>query len=170
MSRKPRSDCKPLQMSDENQQKVFGWCKSMGFEKARVIAIKELGESFSIGSLHGAYGHWIKVESENRILQAVTGADAIIGAAADNLPKLDQAMEAALKQAAFEAALSGDNETIKTLVGLVLKFKASDQDDRKIALQERRLKQAEDAEAVAKDEQLTPEQQADKMKQIFGIG
>jgi hypothetical protein len=170
MSRKPRSDCKPLKMSDENQQKVFTWIKLMGFEKARLLAIKDLGESFSIGSLHNAYGHWVQAESENRMLQAITGADAIIDAAAGNLPKLDQALEASLKQAAFEAALTNDNAAIKTLVGLVLKFKASDQDDRKIAMQERRLKQAEAAEAITKDEKLTPEQQAERMKQIFGIG
>jgi len=170
MSRKVRSDCRPMtELDDEQQQQVFDWIKQLGFEKARLLAEKETGKRFSLGSLHTAYGHWVKAESENRILQAVTGADAILGAAADNLPKIDQAMEAALKQAAFEAALTKDNETIKTLVNLVLKFKSAEQDDRKIALQERRLKQAEEAEAVTKDERLTPEQQQAKLREIFGM-
>lgn len=170
MTRKTRSDCKPMmRLDDEQQQDLFRQIRTAGFEKARLWARNEFGESFSVGSLHNAYQHWMKSDSENRIFQAVTGADSIIAATADSLPKIDQAMEAALKQAAFEAALSGDNETIKTLVSLVLKFKAADQDDRKIALQERRLKQAEEAEAVTKDEALTPEARDKRMKEIFGL-
>lgn len=170
MTRKVNSNCRPMTLLNEDQQQqLFAQLKAVGFQKGRRWAIEEFGETFSIGSLHNAYGHWIQEESENRILQAVTGADAILEAAGDNLPKIDAAMEAALKQAAFEAALSGDNETIKTLVSLVLKVKASEQDDRKIALQERRLKQAEEAEAVTKDEELTPDQREARYKEIFGL-
>ena len=169
MSRKPRSDSKLLTLPEERQLEAFDAIKRQGYTKARLWIAEHLGVDVSIGAMASAYKRWIRRESENRILQAVTASDAILESAAGKLPKLDQAMEAALKQAAFEAALSGDNETIKTLVGLVLKFKSADQDDRKIALQERRLKQAEEAEAVVKTAELTPEEREARLKQIFGM-
>jgi hypothetical protein len=122
-------------LDEDRQQLLFGWIKESGFTKARLRAVKEFGETFSIGSLHNAYGHWCQEESQNRIFQAVTSADSIIEAAAGNLPKIDKAMEAALKQAAFEAALSGDNETIKTLVELTLKVSKAGMDEKSLQLQ-----------------------------------
>lgn len=135
MTRKPRSDSKLLNLPADQQQVAFRYIKALGYEPARLKIKSELNLDISVGAMHAAYQHWAREESENRILQAVTGADAILDAAAGNLPKLDQAMEAALKQAAFEAALSGDNETIKTLVELTLKVGKAGQDERALKLQ-----------------------------------
>jgi len=169
-ARKPRSDAKLLTLPEEFQRELF---KSMRNGTGHAQAMRSIWEAHRVKTsgpaLTAFYQTWSRRSAEERIIRAVTDSEAIISSTAGALPKIDQAMEAALKQAAFEASLSGDNEAIKTLVTLVLKFKAADQDDRKIALQERRLRQAEEAEAVAKDEKLSPEQQQDRLRQIFGI-
>ena len=135
MARKPRSDSKLKHLDLEIENQLFDMLTHLGYSKALVLAKKELKISTSTGALHDFWEWKSAKESENRILKAVTSADSIIDAAADSLPKIDQAMEAALKQAAFEAALSGDNDTIKTLVELTLKVGKASMDERALSLQ-----------------------------------
>lgn len=147
--RKPRSDSKPMQLPDADQQKVFNWCKRMGFEKARLLTIEELGETFSVGSLHGAYGHWVKAESENSIVRAVKGVDAIMAAAGNDLGNLDAALEIKLKEALFAASMSGDTDELKKVADVFIKIQKSEHDDKALQL---KLRQYEDKITAAKNE------------------
>jgi hypothetical protein len=178
VSRKPRCDCKPLKLIDADQQQLFEWIKLLGFEKARLKAIDDLGHTFSIGSLHNAYHYWMRADSENRIFQAVTGADAIIDAAADNLPKINHAMEAMLNQAAFEAVLSKDPEAIKTLVELTLKVSKAGMEEKALQLQIDRfqfdaakaaMKHAAELKSIAGDKGMSNDAKIDAVRRrLFG--
>ncbi|QBG47833.1 hypothetical protein EGM51_10675 [Verrucomicrobia bacterium S94] len=135
MSRKPRSDSKLLNLPDEDQAQAYDAVKRLGYTKARLWIAENLGVKVSTGALHAAYQYWAQQESENRILQAVTGADAILGAAADNLPRIDQAMEAALKQAAFEAVLTKDEDGLTKLTNVLLRIQKAALDEKQLELQ-----------------------------------
>lgn len=135
MSRKPRSDSKLLTLTEEQQMQIFTWLKHMGYTKTVMLVKKDLSISTSTGALHNFWEHWSKKESENRILKAVTSADAVLDAVAGNLPKLDAALETQLKQAAFEASISNDTKELKNLVDVFLKIQKADLDEKSVNLQ-----------------------------------
>lgn len=100
--------------------------------------------------------------------RSATEADAIKDALLKN--NFAEAKAAAIAQREFELSVS--NLSVKDLVALrnlALKKQALENDQRKIELQERRLQQAEAAEAVTKNEKLTPEEQQRKLKEIFNL-
>ena len=113
------------------------------------------------------------------MLKMVSASNAIIDASADNLPTIDKAMEAALKQAAFEAALSGDNEAIKTLVDLTLKVQKADLDEKALTLQIDRfqfdaakaaLKHVAALKAIQTDGGLSESQKVDAVRRkLFNV-
>lgn len=173
VSRKPRTDCKPLQLSAEDQQKAFAFLKELGYVRGRIKIAEECGQLFSVGALHNAYQHWIAEEADNRILQAVAGADSIIGAAADNLPRIDKAMEAALKQTAFEAVLNKDVPTMQKLVGALMRIQRQELDSRQLDLRTKQYEtQIEAAKAslnkAKRDGGMTPEAIA-AMEEALGM-
>ena len=140
--RKPRSDSKLLVLPEEQQLQIFNWLKEVGYTETKLIILKKFNISTSAGALNNFWGHWCKKESEQRMLKMVSASNAIIESSADNLPTIDKAMEAALKQAAFEAALSGDNEAIKTLVELTLKVNKASMAEDKLQFEIEKFKSA----------------------------
>lgn len=169
--KKPRSDAKLLNIAEADQRSIYDRLRmGMSYAAAKPWIAEEFSVSVSSdATLSAFWEYWCEKDSEERILRAVSASDAILEDTAGVLPRLDAAMESRLKQLSFEAMLSGDVDNIKHLVGMVLKFKSAEQDDRKIALQERRLRQAQEAEAVVKTADLSPEQRDAKLKEIFGL-
>lgn len=84
--------------------------------------------------------------------------------------QFDTATIDALKQKAFELAISPrpNPKDVKALFMLVLKARDQDLNERKIRLLEQKAEQAEKAHAVV-DSDLTPEEKQRRLRQIFGM-
>ena len=122
----------------------------------------------SDGALNAFWKHWSRKYNEERMLKAVTAANDIQATAAENLPLVSKATMTALTQAAFESALSNDPKSTKVFFDLVLRAQAQSNDTKRLELMERRMKQAEEAEGVVK-ENISPEEREARLKEIFGL-
>lgn len=89
-------------------------------------------------------------------------------------------MAAALQSLGAEAALSGNLEDAKKLVTMAAQIADGQRQGRKLELQERELKLAQDkfaaaearlnaASSVVNDKTITPEQRDAKLKELFGL-
>jgi len=167
---KPRSDSKLFTLPTEDQLKVFEWLKRSSYKEVKEQVRQTLGISVSVGALHNAWEKWAREELEERVLKSKGLTQEVIRAIGGDLDQLELATQAALQQVAFEMAMNGgDPKTIRSFCDLLLKAKTLDLDRQKLDLKERRLKQAEEAEAVTQDKNLSPEARETRMKEIFGL-
>ena len=174
MSRKPRSDSKLLTLSEEQQVEIYNWLKHMGYTKTVLMVKSEMGISTSTGALHNFWEHWSKQESENRILKAVTSANDVMESVAGNLPLLNQAAQAALQQATFEAIMSGaDPKIVKDYSNILLKSRALDQADQTLSLRlrefEQKITDAKDLLTKAKSAGGMTVEAIEEMEQQLGL-
>jgi hypothetical protein len=166
---KPRSDSKLFTLQEDLQREIFKRMKYSGYDDVRLWVKKEHGISISNAALSNAWQEWSRKELEERVLKSKGAAEDVL-ALIDNPEQLDAALALALKQSAFEMVMQGgDAKTVKSFCTILLNSEKLKQDDKRIALQERRLKQAEEAEGVVKDNSLTPEDREKRMKEIFGL-
>jgi hypothetical protein len=163
---KPRSDSK----LDPLREEIFPRMKAgESYNALALWLLTEHGVDTSAAALSNAWKKWSRDDLEERVMKSRTGADDILELI-DNPEQLDEAIELGLKQATFEAIISqGDPKSVKNLCMILMKINTLKLDQRKVELQERRLKQAEEAEGVVKDETLTPEDREKRMKEIFGL-
>lgn len=166
---KPRSDSKLFTLPVADQLWIFELLKRVSYKAAQAAISAKLNIDVSVAVLANAWQEWSRKELEERVLKSKGAADDVLQLI-DNPDQLDAALALALKQSAFEMVMQGgDPKTIKNFCTILLNDQKLKQDDKKIALQERRLKQAEEAEAVVKNADLSPEDRDKRMKEIFGL-
>lgn len=106
---------------------------------------------------------------------AAEGANAVADEAQKSPAEFDAATIDLIRQLAFELADSdnADPKDVKNLVSLLLKRKDQELKERQVDLAAKRLELLIQREEAAKhtlgDEQLTPEERDQKMREIFGI-
>jgi hypothetical protein len=163
---KPRSDSKLEPYRDALYPRME---RGEGYHALLRWLEKEHGVRSSTGAMSNAWERWSREQLEERVIKS-KGLATDVMELIDNPEQLDDALALAMKQSAFELVMQGgDPKTVKSFCTILLNSEKLKQDDKRIALQERRLKQAEEAEAVTKDEQLSPEQREKRMKEIFGL-
>lgn len=167
--RKIRSDAVLLNQPEEKQLELYRLMRGgMSYAEAKVWVENQQGLRVSDGALNAFWKYWSRKYNEERVLKAVTAANDIQQTAAENLPLVSAATLTALTQAAFEAALSNDAKSTKVFFDLVLKSQKQDIDAKRVELMERRMKQAEQAEQLVKED-ITPEVREARLKEIFGL-
>jgi hypothetical protein len=77
MSRKPRSDCKLLNLDEDDQVKIFDWLRSLGYAKTKVMVQKELEISTSLGALNNFYDKRFEKHQRLRLMKAASAAKVI---------------------------------------------------------------------------------------------
>lgn len=84
---------------------------------------------------------------------------------------VDDATLLAVRQATLELALTpgSDPKALRMLYDLVLKAQAQQLETRRIELLEAKARQAEEAEAAAKNESLNSEEKFQRIREIFGL-
>jgi hypothetical protein len=175
MSRKPRSDSKLLTLPQEQQVIIFDWLKTgLSYSKAKLKIKKEFSVVTSESALTPFWVHWSGKESEERILRAVTSAEDVVETVAGNLPLLNQAAQAALQQATFEAIMSGaDPKVVKDYSNILLKSRALDQADQTLALRlrefEQKIADAQDTLSKAKADGGMTVEAIEQMEQQLGL-
>jgi len=119
----------------------------------------------------------------DRRLAAVAKSEAL-GEAMDRDPaNWDKSITESVKQRLFEWILADkdDPEALSKLLDSITKArkqdfhekaKVKDQElaERKVSLEERKVAQADAAKGVSDDDKLTPEEKAQRLKSIFGMG
>lgn len=124
--RRPDAWEKKAGLTEEQIWQAFGWGRSLGYQKARLLVAKEFGIGApSLGSYAAFYAHYAREDRANRIHRATVDA-AAIRASAEKQGELTEAMAAALEAEASAAILAGnDPATMKLLVGLALKARGA---------------------------------------------
>ncbi|HEY0966942.1 MAG TPA: hypothetical protein VGD88_06105 [Opitutaceae bacterium] len=177
MSKKPRSDSKLDSLLPEQREQLIAWLvdENLPYDQAVVRLRKEFGVETSIAALSRFYStRCFTLRSS----QAKEFAEHVVAEALKGEDKLDEATLALIKQKAFEHAYArnGNVNELATLAKIIgdtrkLQLKERDQDlaERRIQILEKKAAQADAAEGVTRDEQLTPEQRQAKLKEIFGL-
>lgn len=170
--RKPRSDAVLLNLPEEQQCKLADWLLSgVPYHEAKILAEKEFG--VSLKSLSPFKEFWAQVCEPLLLLRRSRTGGAANQRAAEaerNPMQFDRATMDALGQKAFEVISnpSAKANEIRALLGLFLKARDQDMEDRRIKLLEADAAKAQAAEKVTKSE-MTPEEKAAAMKRIFGM-
>ena len=164
--RKPRSDSKlKTQLKPEQRAELAAWLLSgVPYHRARKMVKKEFGVSTSMAALSDFWETYCSAELLARRKRAVTTADEIAAEAAARPGKFDAATIDALKQKAFELAISpgADPKEVKAVFSLVLKAKDQDLEERqleqKIREYENRIAATDkELEKAAKKGGITPD-------------
>lgn len=102
--------------------------------------------------------------------RAVSTAEAVAQEASKTPGRFDAATIDALKQKAFELAISPqvNPKDVKAIFSLVLKARDQDLEDRRVTLLEQQAAKAEQAEKVVKSE-ASPEEKQQQLRAIFGM-
>ena len=169
MARKPRPDAKLKTLPDAVQAELFARYQKQGGP----AVLAWLKETHKVKSSAGALSNFSAWYPFSRPLEmSAKFADQFRAALVENPNlKIDAEQVSLAAQIAFEAkALE-----LQDLDGFVAlrksRLKEMDQalTARRIKLLEKKAEQADAAEGVTRDETLTPEQRAQKLREIFGL-
>jgi len=170
--KKPRSDAVLLNLPEEQQAELAQWLLTgMPYHEALVMVEKRFG--VKLRSLDCFRKFWNEVCAPMLMVRrnrALGTAEQRAEAAAITPGQFDAATIDAIKQRAYELAESPEARPgdVKAILGLVLKARDQDLHERQIALMEAKARKAEQAEAITKSD-LTAEQKAARMREVFGI-
>jgi hypothetical protein len=173
-----------LKLPEAQQAQLAEWLLSgMQYHQAKELLEKEFGVRFSSLSVFKPF--WEEVCTPallTRRHRAVNTAEEVAKSAASTPGKLDEATIAALKQKAFELAISPgqDPEAVKAVFSLVLKARDQDLDAEKVKLQRDRfekdftvaaMEHVETIKSIKADSQLDSDGKiAAVRKVLFGVG
>lgn len=174
---KPRSDAKLKSLPPHQRQQLIRWLteENLSYADARDRLWQDMGVRTSAGALSGFFASECFTL---RYTQARELADTVGEAMASDPEKFDQATIALVKQKAFERAVARDGDIkelaiLASIIGDTAKVRIKQQElalsERRIALLEAKAAQADAAEHVVRDTDLTPEQRTARMREIFGL-
>jgi hypothetical protein len=178
MNRKPRADSVLATLPEERQDAIAELCRTKTLDEV-VQELKADGVRTSRSRLSVWLSSW---SLKQAFRHAENSTDEFQKFLEQKWPQLDPA-ELDHRASLFfqaEAMKAGDPETYLAFASarqkakmdaakLEQKERSLQLDERKLRLLEKRAAQAEAAEKVVGDAQLTPEQKQQKMRQIFGM-
>ncbi len=166
---KPRSDATLKTLPEVVQEQLFALLREHSYAKVRKVAAEKWQVDTSPAAL-SAFFRWYPTSRRLEVAKSTADEVAATLRALGDV-RLDDDQVARAAQAVFEAQAlkAGDAETYIGLAKLRLAREAGERDARRIALLEKKAAQADEAEKAIKDDTLTPEQRAARIKEIFGI-
>lgn len=176
--RKPSPSAKLLNLPEEQQAALAEWLLGgMPYHEARKGVAKEFGVSTSLSALSQFYAHVCVPALISRRHQAVNTAEEVAAAAEATPGRFDAATVDAIKQKAFELAISplSSPKDVKALFMLLQKARDQELKEESLAIERDKLEllkakaaQAEAAQAVVQSD-LTPEEKQRRIKEVFGL-
>src|SRR5581483_6728274 len=170
MSKKPRGDAKLKTLPPALQAEVYGRCNSTGYAQVKAWLAAEHSVQTSTGALSEFFS-WYPLQRQ--LERAASFADQLKEQFA-KLPgiQIDAEKTSALAQVAFEmmAVQNQDPELFFNMKKLRQKDADLRKVERRIALLEKAAAERDAAKAVLNDKNLTEEQQAKKIRGLFGMG
>lgn len=175
--RKPRSDSKLDALDPEQQRQLCEWLLTPGLGYAEV---KELvKETFGVSTNASSLSAFYQSRCAAYIIQRRREAVSLAGEFAEEIRKspmeFTDASLAAAGELVFRLANSPNVKPadVKRLLDLMLKARSQEMERERLQLDrekfERLKSQDEKARKTMGDEQLTPEQKQQKLREIFGM-
>lgn len=140
---KPKSNAKLLNLPEEQQARLAEWLLSgVPYHRAQVMVAKEFGVTVSLGAFSRFWDQVCAAEHLRQRSRAVQMANEVAEVAVKQPGRFDAATVDALKQKAFEMAVSpsADPEDVRSVMMLVLKARDQDLDERKLNLDLQKFK------------------------------
>lgn len=166
--KKPRGDAKLKTLPDALQETLFQTLRRTTAEKTAAWLLEKHGVATSTGSLSEFFSWYPRTGWLKQSAAFATNLEATI----KKLPELkisaEQASQVAQVSFEIQAAQNNDPELFLALQDGKLKAAKLQLDERKVKLLEAKAAQADQGKAVASDEDLSPEEQLAKFRQIFG--
>jgi len=168
-TQKPRSDATLKTLPEAVQEALFALLRTESYARVRDIAREKWEVQTSPAAL-SEFFRWYPLSRRLEVAKSTADEMAKILAGLGDVT-LDAAAIQRATQAMFEAQAlrANDSETYIQLAKLRLSREAGERDARRIALLETRAAQADKAEGVTRDETLTPEERAARLREIFGL-
>lgn len=144
--RKPRSDSKLMRLSEEQQALLVEWLLSgIPYHEAKKLVEKEFGVRCSLSALSLFYGVCCQQHLIRRRDQAVNTANEVAEVAKKNPAQFDAATIDAIRQKAFELAISpmASAKDVKSLFMLISKNRDQELKAQQIELERRRVEMLE---------------------------
>ena len=170
--RRPRSDSALMSLPDERQRDLFDFCdghRKDGLRKVRELLKEEQGVEVSLGTL----SNWLNWYSLRSRFSMVAETSDFVARILKETPGLDIDDEKVIKaaQAFFEAKSMQENDagTYVKLMGVRRGTAELRIKERRLTLEEKKARQADDAKGIAEDKTLTPEEKEQRIKGVFGI-
>lgn len=178
MARKPRSDSKLDSLPEEQREALRSWLTedNLSYEQAQAKLKQEFAVSTSISSLQS---FWRRRCFRVRASEAKDFTKKLEKELKNSSEDFDEATLALIRQKLFERAMAekGDLNEISTLAKIIgdsqklaLKAQHIELQSRRLKLLEKKAEQADAAEKIAANGEMTPEQKDREYKAIFGIG
>jgi hypothetical protein len=175
---KPRSDNKLAALPGPQKQQLRTWLidENKSYEEAREL----LRQLFDVRTSTGALSKFYRTDCFTlRTSEAKSFAEEAVKAGRAAVANLDEATELIIRQRAFEQAYArnGDLDALAVLSKILgdrkkLELKAADQalTERRVRLLEKKAAQADRAEAITGNKELTDAEKAAQMRALFGMG
>lgn len=154
--KKPRSDKKLAQLTDEQADTLFAWMRGgLSYAEIRTAVAREFEIETSVRALSDWWEERVTAEEKARVLRAANVASSVGADLVARLPEITDALRGQLTQKAFEVALlGGDEKTIATLMGIVGDINKGELDRAKLTIDvkklEQRVREYEEKNAAAK--------------------
>jgi hypothetical protein len=176
--KKRRADSKLYSLPEKVQRDIYALAESMTLAEAcEKIALPVEMDGYEVevseSTLSGFCKHWRAVEFRESLHEGAATAAEVDGALSDlQREQIDQATEDGLRNWVLDSIVAKtiSAKEVKSIMGVLVAAKKTELDERKIALLEKKAAQADEAESVAKDSNLTPAERESRYKEIFGIG
>jgi len=177
MARKPRSDSKLDSLPEHQRESLRRWLseENLSYEIAQQRLEQDFGVTSSISALQS---FWRRRCFRQRASEAKSFTETVLKQLQGNAENFDEATLALVRQKLFERAMAktGDIAELSTLAKIIgdsqklaLKAQQIELQSRRLSLLEKKAAQADEAEGVLNDGQLTPEQKEQRIKAVFGI-
>lgn len=183
--RKPRSDSRLANLPEDDRTRLLEWFTTPGMSLSEIRKLCELdAEKGGLGvkTSTGALSAWWSKHGPEFLIarrsQARSLANDLAEEAKANPAQFEAATIDSIQQQAFTMAQQPgvQPKDVKALFSLILKVR--DQEvkrqelalaDRRVALLERKAKQAEEAEGIASDGKLSAQEKEARIKAVFGL-
>lgn len=168
--RKPTSVLE-TKLDDLQQAKVVDWCLQYPYYMIAPMIEREFGLKVGNSQLGRFWQQVVVPHLPLRMKRAAGAAEAVAEESEVSGQHFDAAIKAQIKQKSFEILLTPGvaAKDVKALVSLAQKSRSQDLEERRIALEERKARQAEEAEGVVNSPTMTPEEKMDRLKTVFGM-
>ena len=181
--KKPRANAILLNLPEEQQAKLAEWLlNGMPYHEAKVCVAKEFGvEVKSLDTFSQFWQHVCGPALLARRARAVQTAESVASEASRTPGRFDAATIDALKQKAFEQAMSpqSDPRAVKAIFSLVLKARDQDLSQQQLSLDREKfefdaatkcLAQLPLLKTIAQNTKLTQAEKIDSIRQrLFGV-
>ena len=168
--KKPRGDAKLKTLPDALQEELWQFLRRTTAEKAAAWLEKTHGVATSAGALSEFFSWYPRTGWLKQSANFASNLEATIRKLPELRISAEQASEIAQVSFEIQAAQNRDSELFLALQKGKLEARKTDQNERRVALQEKKAALADQAKDIMGNKKLSEEEQAAQVRSLFGMG